>query len=58
MECIVCGRPIPYLDENGICAKCSDKKISDILYSAGLGRSLTPRELGALQPELDGLVNE
>ena len=28
MECAVCGRPISFLDEGGICARCSDTKIS------------------------------
>ena len=58
MECLVCGRPIPSLDEDGICTECGDKKISEVLCSAGLGHSLTRRELHALRSELDDLVNE
>ena len=58
MECVVCGRPISSLDEDGICANCSNKRISDTLYDASLRRSLTRRELEALPPERQEVVNE
>ncbi len=58
MECALCGRPISSLDEGGICARCSDTKISHAAHSASLRRSLIQRELEQLRSELYHLINQ
>jgi predicted RNA-binding Zn-ribbon protein involved in translation (DUF1610 family) len=59
MKCVVCGRSLPSVNEDGICPWCGENtKIADRVDRKSRKRFLTPSEFEALLFELDKLANE
>jgi predicted RNA-binding Zn-ribbon protein involved in translation (DUF1610 family) len=53
MKCVACGRPLPAVDEDGICPRCGENtKILDMVFRTSRKRYLTQRKFEALLSDL------